>query len=58
MWMIKIVPSTCGAMNARPAENAIEKALEGLDTGGLDVKKKRRFKVKGVPKDMQAHVVR
>jgi hypothetical protein len=33
--------------------------LEKLDsTDGLDVKKKRRFKVKGVPKDMTAHVVR
>jgi adenylate cyclase len=50
---------------ARLAENAgadeilvSERLLEKLDTDGLDVKKKRRFKVKGVPKDMTAHVVR
>jgi adenylate cyclase len=51
---------------ARLAENAgadeilvSERVLEKLgDTDGLDVKKKRRFKVKGVPKDMTAHVVR
>ena len=34
-----------------------DKALEKLDTDKLDVKKKRRFKVKGVPKDMQAHAI-
>jgi adenylate cyclase len=33
-------------------------ALEKLDAANLDVKKKRRFKVKGVPKDLQAHSVR
>jgi class 3 adenylate cyclase len=33
-------------------------ALERLDADTLDVKKKRRFKVKGVPKDLQAHSVR
>jgi adenylate cyclase len=33
-------------------------ALETLDADKLDVKKKRRFKVKGVPKDLQAHSVR
>jgi adenylate cyclase len=33
-------------------------ALEKLDAAKLDVKKKRRFKVKGVPKDLQAHSVR
>ena len=51
---------------ARLAENAkadeilvSEKLLENLgDQDGLDVKKKRKFKVKGVPKDMTAHVVR
>jgi class 3 adenylate cyclase len=50
---------------ARLAENAgadeilvSERVLEKVDTDGLDVKKKRRFKVKGVPKDMTAHVVR
>jgi len=50
---------------ARLAENASadeilvsERVLEKLDTDGLDVKKKRRFKVKGVPKDMAAHAVR
>jgi class 3 adenylate cyclase len=35
-----------------------EAALDKLDADGLDVKKKRRFKVKGVPKDLQAHSVR
>jgi class 3 adenylate cyclase len=35
-----------------------DKVLEQIDAGDLNVKKKRRFKVKGVPKDMQAHVVR
>ena len=51
---------------ARLAENAkadeilvSEKLLEKLgDKNGLDVKKKRKFKVKGVPKDMTAHTVR
>jgi adenylate cyclase len=51
---------------ARLAENAgadeilvSEKVLEKLDSGDdLDTKKKRKFKVKGVPKDMTAHVVR
>ncbi len=50
---------------ARLAENASadeilvsEAALAKLDTDGRDVKKKRRFKVKGVPKDMTAHSVR
>ena len=47
------------AENAGPDEILVsERALEKLDTGGLEVKKKKRFKVKGVPKDMQAHVVR
>lgn len=32
--------------------------LAKLDTDDLDVKKKRRFKVKGVPKDLDAHSVR
>jgi class 3 adenylate cyclase len=35
-----------------------EAVLETLDTDGLDVKRKRRFKVKGVPKDLTAHAVR
>jgi adenylate cyclase len=51
---------------ARLAENAkadeilvSERLLENLgDEGGVDTKKKRKFKVKGVPKDMTAHVVR
>ena len=51
---------------ARLAENAkadeilvSEKLLEKLgEQDDLDVKKKRKFKVKGVPKDMTAHVVR
>ncbi len=34
-----------------------DRALEKLDTDNLDVKKKRRFKVKGVPKDMEAHAI-
>ena len=50
---------------ARLAENAAadeilvsERVLEKLDTDSLNVRKKRRFKVKGVPKDLTAHVVR
>ena len=51
---------------ARLAENAAadeilvsERVLDKLsDRDGLDVKKKRRFKVKGVPRDLTAHVVR
>jgi class 3 adenylate cyclase len=51
---------------ARLAENAkadeilvSEKVLEKLgESDGIDTKKKRKFKVKGVPKDMTAHVVR
>jgi class 3 adenylate cyclase len=50
---------------ARLCENAdadevlvSEAVLEKLDVDELDVKKKRRFKVKGVPKDMNAHSVR
>jgi class 3 adenylate cyclase len=51
---------------ARLAENAgadeilvSETLLEALgDKDGLEVKKKRKFKVKGVPKDMTAHTVR
>jgi adenylate cyclase len=35
-----------------------ETALAKLDAESLDVKKKRRFKVKGVPKDLTAHSVR
>ena len=35
-----------------------ERLLSKLDADGLDVKKKRRFKVKGVPKDLAAHSVR
>jgi adenylate cyclase len=34
-----------------------DRALDKLDTDKLDVRKKRRFKVKGVPKDMQAHAI-
>jgi adenylate cyclase len=50
---------------ARLAENAdadeilvSERLLEKLGENDLNVKKKRRFKVKGVPADMTAHVVR
>ena len=50
---------------ARLCENAdadevlvSEPALSKLDSDDLNVKKKRRFKVKGVPKDMTAHSVR
>ena len=47
------------AENAGPDEILVsDKVLEKLDADGLDVKKKRRFKVKGVPKDLQAHAVR
>ena len=47
------------AENAGPNEILVsQRVLEKLDTDGLDVKKKRRFKVKGVPKDMTAHSVR
>lgn len=47
------------AENAGPGEILVsERVLEKVDADALDVKKKRRFKVKGVPKDMQAHVVR
>jgi adenylate cyclase len=35
-----------------------DKALETLDTEGLSVKRKKRFKVKGVPDDLQAHAVK
>jgi adenylate cyclase len=46
------------AENAGPGEVLVsERVLEKLDTDSLDVKKKRRFKVKGVPKDMTAHSV-
>jgi adenylate cyclase len=47
------------AENAGPDEILVsEPVLEKLDSDGLDVKKKRRFKVKGVPKDLTAHSVR
>jgi adenylate cyclase len=31
--------------------------LEHLDTDGIDVRRKRRFKVKGVPRDLSAHTL-
>lgn len=34
-----------------------DRALELLDQDGLELRRKRRFKVKGVPKDMAAHSV-
>jgi adenylate cyclase len=34
-----------------------DRALDGLDQESLKVKKKRRFSVKGVPKEMAAHWV-
>lgn len=50
---------------ARLAENAgagevlvSDRVLQKLDGEDVDVRKKRRFKVKGVPKDLQAHTVR
>jgi adenylate cyclase len=47
------------AENAGPDEILIsDPLLQRLDTEDLDVKKKRRFKVKGVPKDMTAHAIR
>jgi class 3 adenylate cyclase len=47
------------AQNAEPDEVLVsEAALAKLDAAGLDVKRKRRFKVKGVPRDLTAHSVR
>jgi class 3 adenylate cyclase len=47
------------AENAGPDEILVsEQVLEKLDSDALDVRKKRRFKVKGVPKDLTAHAVR
>ena len=47
------------AENAGPDEILVsEGVLAKLDSDSLDVKKKRRFKVKGVPKDLTAHSVR
>src|SRR5215212_821772 len=47
------------AENAGPDEILVsEGVLEKLDSDRLDVRKKRRFKVKGVPKDLTAHSVR
>jgi class 3 adenylate cyclase len=48
------------AENAGPDEILVsQRVLDQLgEIDGLDVKKKRRFKVKGVPKDLTAHVVR
>jgi adenylate cyclase len=34
-----------------------DRALELLDASALDVRRKRRFKVKGVPSDMTAYRV-
>jgi adenylate cyclase len=34
-----------------------DRTLELLDTDGIDARRKRRFKVKGVPKDLTAYVV-
>lgn len=46
------------AEQAAPDEVLIsDAALEGLDTDSLKVKKKRRFKVKGVPADLQAYSI-
>jgi adenylate cyclase len=46
------------AEQAAPDEVLVsDAALEGLDTDSLNVKKKRRFKVKGVPEDLQAYSI-
>ncbi len=46
------------AEQAAPDEVLVsDAALEGLDTDSLKVKKKRRFKVKGVPDDLQAYSI-
>ena len=47
------------AEQASPDEVLVsDAALEQLDTDSLKVKKKRRFKVKGVPDDLQAYSIR
>jgi adenylate cyclase len=47
------------AENAGPDEILVsEPLLEKLDGDGVEAKRKRRFKVKGVPKDLTAHSVR
>jgi adenylate cyclase len=33
------------------------KALAALDTGGLDVKRRRRFRAKGAPRDLEVYSV-
>jgi adenylate cyclase len=44
---------------AGPGEVLVsEAALARLDVAGLNVKRKRRFKVKGVPRDLTAHAIR
>ena len=35
-----------------------DKLLEKLERDDINTKKKRRFKVKGVPEDLQAHIVK
>jgi adenylate cyclase len=46
------------AEEARPGELLVsDRALAGLDVGALKVRKKRLFRVKGVPKDVTAYSV-
>jgi adenylate cyclase len=46
------------AEQASPGELLVtDRALEHVDTAGLKVKRRRRFKVRGVPQDLTAHVV-
>ena len=46
------------AEQASPDEVLVsDAALEDLDADSLKVKKKRRFKVKGVPDDLQAYSI-
>lgn len=46
------------AETAEPDEILVsDRALRQLDGDGLDVRRKRRFKVKGVPKDLEAYSV-
>jgi class 3 adenylate cyclase len=34
-----------------------DSVLERIQVDGLEVKRKRRFKAKGAPKDLEAHVI-
>jgi len=34
-----------------------DRVLERIDTEGLELKRRRRFKAKGAPKDLEAHAI-